>query len=65
MHSQVVGLIEIDGIVLNFDEGLGAGRLGILGPPVFPTQFIEADGDALRADLDDEYTRLVRRMRAK
>jgi hypothetical protein len=64
MPSQVVGIIEIDGAAADFDERLGI-RLGILGPPVVSTQFVEADEAALRAELDVEYTRLLRRMRAK
>ena len=65
MPSQVVGLIEIEGDVADFDEGLGIRRLGVLGPPVFSIQFIEADEAALKADLDVEYTRLLRRTQAK
>jgi len=65
MPSQVVGLIEIDGVAAEFDDGLGIRRLGVLHPPVFSAEFIEADETALRAELDLEYTRLLQRMRAK
>jgi len=65
MPSQVVGLIEIEGVVADFDHGLGIRRLDALRPPVFSTEFIEADEMALKAELELEYARLLSRMRAK
>jgi hypothetical protein len=65
MPSQVVGLIEIEGLVADFDDGLGIRRLGVLRPPAFSAEFIEADEVALKAELNLEYTRLLQRMRAK
>jgi hypothetical protein len=65
MPSQVVGLIEIEGDVAEFDEPLGIRRLGALRPPVFSTEFIAADETALKAELELEYARLLQRMRAK
>jgi hypothetical protein len=65
MPSQVVGLIEIDGVVADFDGGLGIRRLGTLRPPVFSTEFVDADETALKADLEVEYARLLSCMRAK
>jgi len=65
MPSQVVGLIEIDGVPADFDEGLGTRRLGVLQSPAFSVEFIEADETALKAELEAEYARLLRRMRTK
>ena len=65
MPSQVVGLIEIDGSLADFDEGLGTRWLGVLRPPAFSVEFIEADEAALKAELEAEYAQLLRRMRAK
>lgn len=65
MPNQVVGLIEIDGVPADFDEGLGTRRLGVLQSPAFSVEFIEADEMALKAELEAEYAELLRRMRAK
>jgi len=65
MPSQVVGLIEIEGDVAEFDEPLGIRRLGDLRPPTLSTEFIETDEMVLKAELEVEYARLLQRMRAK
>jgi hypothetical protein len=65
MPSQVVGLIEIEGVVLDFDDGLGIRRLGVLRPPAFSAEFIEADEVALKVELDLEYARFLQRTRPK
>ena len=72
MPSQIIGLIEIDEEVADFEWQSYQRRLafnvsrqrGWIARPT-PTDEIEADQTVLNAELDVEYTRLLQRMWAE